>query len=449
MYTPESGNSLAAIVQDAIVANNYHTGESCGFAFTVLTTSGRNTYPLLKLADDYYIITQYGQYVGFSARADVMVDAEGNDPGWAASTVEKDAWGFNINVFTSDKRIYGWISKDAEGVAGRPNMLPLIDLNVELQYRMTSYYPEGLYMELHDRNWAVSEVILMDMGVFDLAKVSAPNATVRVPSVVSVDTLGSPTKEPGIAHFRNVACKNRCLVACINEGYMSQEMKLRALEFMQRELPTGAVLVTADLPVTIGDIVQPEPEPEPEEIAVLGTLTAGTTDSSFRGVYHAFALRPSESEGFITWEPDVDQNAELILRSISLKSPDATSVSNMPEVRLAVYNADEGRFLAVSDTVTWVRNSNHKFTFPDTAVQYTTSLMFVFVAPDTAEEMLLNPVATGLDVGEDDLTLGKWYIDLRKYSTYPYGWGVISSGTLSSTDRNYMPQMTIELVQKV
>jgi hypothetical protein len=205
------------------------------------------------------------------------------------------------------------------------------------------------------------------------------------------------------------------------------------------------------MPTIVNDVVQPEPdpEPEPEEIAVLGTLTAGTTGSSFRGVYHAFAFRPSESEGFITWEPDVDQNAELILRGISLKSPDATAESNMPEVRLAVYNADEGRFLAVSDTVTWVRNSNHKFTFPDTAVQYTTSLMFVFVAPDTAEEMLLNPVATGLDVGDDDLTLGKWYIDLRKYSTYPYGWGVISSGTLSHTDRNYMPQMTIELVQKV
>lgn len=62
-----------------------------------------------------------------------------------------------------------------------------------------------------------------------------------------------PVYEPGIAHFRNVACKDRCLVACINEAYMSAEMQLRLMEFLRRELPTGAVLVTADLPTTVND----------------------------------------------------------------------------------------------------------------------------------------------------------------------------------------------------
>lgn len=449
VYKPDSsdGNVLKPIVQKAIVANDYNAGESCSLTFTVLTASGNNTFPLIRLAHDYYLISQGGNYIGLSSSATAMRDANGQDPGWAPATVEPDDWGGAINKFSSDGRIYGWISRNATGATGVANALPLQNMYVDIQYKMSTYDSNGLYIELHDSAYSVYELLYMNMGVLDLNIIDTGNLTVRVSNVVSVDTIGLPVSEPGIDHFRNTACANRCLVACMNEAYMSTEMQLRAMEFLRRELPTGSVLVTADLPVIIHDVV--DPEPKPEEITVLGTLTAGTTASSFRGVYHAFAFRPSESEGLITWEPDVDQNAELILRSVSLKSPDATSSSNMPKVQLAVYNADEGRFLAVSDTVTWVRNSYHKFTFPDVAVQYTTNLMFVFVAPDIAEEMLLNPVVTGLDVGDDDLTLGKWYIDLRKYSTYPSGWGVISSAALSSTDRNYMPQLSIELVQKV
>lgn len=51
----------------------------------------------------------------------------------------------------------------------------------------------------------------------------------------------------GINHFRYTACPNRCVVACINESYMTAQMKLRLMTYLQRELPIGSVLTTANL----------------------------------------------------------------------------------------------------------------------------------------------------------------------------------------------------------
>jgi hypothetical protein len=61
------------------------------------------------------------------------------------------------------------------------------------------------------------------------------------------------TKMNGMQHFRYVACPNRCVVACINESYMTAQMKLRLMTYLQRELPIGSVLVTANLPNIINE----------------------------------------------------------------------------------------------------------------------------------------------------------------------------------------------------
>ena len=61
----------------------------------------------------------------------------------------------------------------------------------------------------------------------------------------------------GINHFRYTACPNRCVVACINESYMTSQMKLRLMTYLQRELPIGSVLVTANLPNTVNEFQSP------------------------------------------------------------------------------------------------------------------------------------------------------------------------------------------------
>jgi len=185
-----------------------------------------------------------------------MRNAEGSDPGWAPSRIEQDEYGFDSNVFESDTRIYGWISRNAAGATGQANALPIPGMVVDVQYKMPATNPDGVYMELHDSAYNVSEVVRMNMGVLDLHKIDTGDIYVRVSSVASKDTVALPVSAPGIEHFRNVACKDRCLVACINEAYMSTEMRLRLMEFLRRELPTGAVLVTADLPTIVNDVRQ-------------------------------------------------------------------------------------------------------------------------------------------------------------------------------------------------
>ena len=60
-------------------------------------------------------------------------------------------------------------------------------------------------------------------------------------------------RENGMQHFRYTACPNRCVVACINESYMTSQMKLRLMTYLQRELPIGSVLVTASLPNIVNE----------------------------------------------------------------------------------------------------------------------------------------------------------------------------------------------------
>lgn len=72
-------------------------------------------------------------------------------------------------------------------------------------------------------------------------------------SFTAVDSLEITN---GINYFRYTACPNRCVVACINESYMTSQMKLRLMTYLQRELPIGSVLTTANLP----NIVNETPE---------------------------------------------------------------------------------------------------------------------------------------------------------------------------------------------
>ena len=445
IFRPTSGDVLQPIVQQAIVANAYDTGEACYMYFTILSASGSNTYPLLRLADDYFLITQGGQYIGLSSSADSMKNAEGADPGWAPSHVEQDDFGFDFNAFESDTRIYGWISRNAAGATGQANALPIPGMVIDIQYKMSSANPDGLYMEMHDSAYTVSEVVRMDMGVLDLHKIDTGNITVRVSSIASKDTMVLPVSAPGIAHFRDVACKDRCLVACINEAYMSTEMQLRLMEFLRRELPTGAVLVTADLPTVITDGVQPEPEP----VVTQGTMTSTAFN---RAAYHAAVLCISESAGVMAWQPELSPTADTKLRSVTIRcatnANSSTGTTN--SVRIAVYQADEGRFIGVSNVAhTWQQATKKKFTFDtDLPVKLTDRLMFVYVTPEATIEELTNPTMSGLDVGEDNLTLSTWRTEVRE-DTYPVGWGVIASTTLANPDRAYMYDMELELVQQV
>lgn len=451
-YPPANEAILQAAIQPAIEEIKYDVGEPCGITFKILTPNGRNTYNIFQLADDYYLISQDGNYIGLSASPTAMQDANGSDPGWAPSTLEADEWGGTINVFRSDSRIYGWISRNAAGNTGVSGALPVANLNVDIQYRMNSYNPDGLYIELRDDAFNVIEVLYMNIGVFDLHKLVQGYATTRVSAVISVDSIGDPISEPGIQHFRNTACANRCLVACINEADMSTEMKLRAMEFMRRELPIGSVLVTADMSGSLPEPdPEPEPEPEPEPITVVstGVPTATTFD---RSNYHAMVLRVSDSAGFIAWNPELNAGAATKLRSITIRC--ASNTSN-PEgttatVRVAVYQADEGRFMGVSNVAhTWTQDTKKKFTFAeDLPIKLTDRLMFVYVAPEATIEELINPMMTGLDVGADDLTLSAWRTELRK-TTYPTGWGVITSASLSSPNNGYIFDLELELVQQV
>lgn len=71
-----------------------------------------------------------------------------------------------------------------------------------------------------------------------------------------IEAQDRPISEPntisnGIQHFRYTACPNRCVIACINEGQITAQMKLRLLNYLQRELPIGSVLTTANIPVSL------------------------------------------------------------------------------------------------------------------------------------------------------------------------------------------------------
>lgn len=459
IFRPTSGNELRTIVQQAIVANDYNTGEPCYMYFTILTASVSGVYPLLRLADDYYLVTQNGQHIGLSSSYSSMKDANGADPGWAPSTVEKDDWGFNTNVFTSNGRIYGWISKDSEGRSNVANTLPLVGLNVDIQYKMSLTNPEGLYIELHDSAYSASEVLRMDMGVLDLHVIDTGNITVRVSSVASKDTLGLPVSEPGIEHFRNVACKDRCLVACVNGAFMSTEMQLRLMEFLRRELPTGAVLVMADMPTTVNDVVQPEPEPEPEpEPLPPLPRVARTVDpdggTPGYGGWRGFSLVIPTTADCFEWTTEEPSDKPLLLSEIEMECPSGTPATYT--VKLAAYNARTTEFLGVSTAQTFEANTSKRFHFDDVQVPLDDQIVFVFVKATTSTADLLNPIALGLDTDdlEDGMIATEWRFkvwDLNPAGA-PDKWGLVgpgATGLIPSGSQRYIPILTLRFTQQV
>lgn len=457
-FDQATGNVLKPIVQQAIVANNYNTGEACSMYFTVLTASGSNTYPLLRLADDYFLITQDGRYIGFSSSATSMKNANGGDPGWAPSQIEKDDFGFDYNAFESDTRIYGWISRNAAGATGQPNALPIPGMVIDIQYKMSVDNPDGLFIEMHDSNYNVSEVLRMNMGVLDLHKIDTGNITVRVSNIKSKDTVGLPVSEPGIVHFRDVACKDRCLVACVNEAFMSTEMQLRLREFLRRELPTGAVLVTADLPTIVNDVVQPEPEPKPEPLPPLPRV-ARTVDPDGgdpgQGGWRGFSLSIATTAACFEWTTDTPSAKPIFLSEVEM----ACAASGTPAsytVKLAAYNARTAEFLGVSNTQTFEAGKSKIFHFDNVQVPLTDQIVLVFVKAETSTADLLNPIALGLDTGdlEDGMVATAWRFkvwDLGS-SGAPDKWGLVgpnSSELIPSGPQQYIPVLTLRFMQQV
>lgn len=258
-YRPSGVTTLAEAAAAAAVECDYQYGE----AFSLYMTLGNNTAPssvatsnLVKLAPDYYLITQAGQYIGLSASPSAMRNAEGRDPGWAPLTSTEDSWGITLNTMASDSRIYGWISRNAQGNTGTANVLPLNGLIIKITtgYKSNNY---GTTITLTPANGTVEEeVICRDANPLNLTQMATNTNVTREVSIAYITVVNSmvnPTSQNGIAYFRNVACKGRCIVACINKGVMPKSMQLQLLRFIQRELPVGSVLTTADMPVTISN----------------------------------------------------------------------------------------------------------------------------------------------------------------------------------------------------
>ena len=258
-YRPSGNTTLAEAAAAAAVECDYQNGE----AFSLYLTLGDNTTPsasatsvILTLAPDYYLITQAGQHVGLSSSPDAMRDAAGQDPGWAPLTSTEDSWGTTLNTMSSDSRIYGWISRNELGSTGTANVLPLNGLIIKITsgYKSNGY---GTTITLTPANGLVEEDIICrdarPLTLTQLANNTSVTGPISVSYITVVNSMSEPTMQNGITYFRNVACKGRCIVACINKGVMPKSMQLQLLRFMQRELPVGSVLTTADMPVTISN----------------------------------------------------------------------------------------------------------------------------------------------------------------------------------------------------
>lgn len=258
-YRPSGDTTLAEAAAAAATECDYQNGE----AFSLYLVLGNNTTPstsatsaILTLAPDYYLITQAGQHVGLSSSPSAMRDAAGQDPGWAPLTSSEDSWGTTLNTMSSSSRIYGWVSRNAQGNTGTANVLPLNGLIIKITsgYKSNNY---GTTITLTPANGSVEEEIICrdasPLNLTQMATNTSVTGTVRISYITVVDSMTAPTMQNGITYFRNVACKGRCIVACINKGVMPKSMQLQLLRFMQRELPVGSVLTTADMPVTISN----------------------------------------------------------------------------------------------------------------------------------------------------------------------------------------------------
>lgn len=259
-----------------------------------------------------------------------------------------------------------------------------------------------------------------------------------------------PDRMNCIDFLRNVVTANRCIILQVDKEKMPYDISMKLKSFIIDHAPIGSVIAYSD-----GEPpAEPEPEPPaPTIVTINGELTKGETQTGYRGSYHAFAFKISDSDGIITWNKQIDSASDITINNITLATPDLTSSSTTIPARLALYQADESRFIAVSDAVEWQINTTCTFTFgEDAKVKFTDRLMFVFVHPDTPQEQLINPVNTDISVEDDDFTLAAWYIKLMSDGTsqsYPSNWGVISSSSLNSTNRRYMPVFTMQIQQTV
>lgn len=258
-----------------------------------------------------------------------------------------------------------------------------------------------------------------------------------------------PDRMNCIDFLRNVVAANRCLLIQIDEERIPYDIAMKLKSFIIDHAPIGSVIAYCNGKTPVDP---PEP-PAPTIVTINGELTKGHTQDSYRGLYHAFAFKISESDGIITWDKEIDSSRDIAIKNIVLTTPNLTNNNTTSPARLALYQADEARFIAVSDSVEWKINTTCAFTFgSDAKVKFTDRLMFVFVHPDTTQEQLLNPIDTGLSVEDDDFTLAAWYIKVMSdgaSNPYPYNWGVISSASLNSTERQYMPVFTMQVQQTV
>lgn len=119
-------------------------------------------------------------------------------------------------------------------------------------------------------------------------------------------------RENGMQHFRYTACPNRCVVACINESYMTSQMKLRLMTYLQRELPIGSVLVTANLPNRVNEFQSLIDGTE----FVLEELRAGLNKLVGEGNYELAFDNDKQELTIACWQDAYEAIADLVSRVV-------------------------------------------------------------------------------------------------------------------------------------
>lgn len=255
-HTYTATEDLSTAINTAGALYDYQEGEP--FAFTSLVagytgTTGQ-TNALLELAPNYYLITQGGSHVGLSSSPTAMLNAAGVDAGWAELSYSEELEDVVTHTYDSTTRVYGWISRDATGATGVDSAMPIPFMSVNMAFKyMDGHYTTVLTLA-NSRNKLILNTIIRDDAILNMYNCTPGEVVSILARSVSVtDNMSAPTYANALEHFRNVACAGRCIVACINEGVMSADMKLRLLRFIKRELPVGSVLTTADMSAIISN----------------------------------------------------------------------------------------------------------------------------------------------------------------------------------------------------
>lgn len=199
-----------------------------------------STSCITDIDSDYHFITQAGSYYGMSSSDSAM---QGSTVSWPEPSATEDG----INTWNSTEKIYGWISRTANGESGVAGVIKLKDSVISIKY---DAYTDVFIFEVEateQDNPVVERVIITGYN---------PNpSNIRFNQLSgTLLRLGIQKKMPpenAIQHVRNTVCKDKLLVACINYNVMSSDMRMRLETFMTRELPIGSVLTINDLPGTI------------------------------------------------------------------------------------------------------------------------------------------------------------------------------------------------------